>query len=102
MSDEFYILKGTSLNEIAEEIHNDELGGRLSALVTRDGQNYAVVDTDKELPINDLVVLRAEAAPPAGADKICDGTLSLNGQVVDVVAFREDTLPDRGGPPTVM
>ena len=72
--------------------------GPLRTFTTKDGINYAVFDRGKPPPRAKLF-LREMTRIPDGVTKIDDGVLSIHGQKVHAVAFREDTLPDRDGWP---
>jgi hypothetical protein len=81
-------LEGQDLAEIAVEIHDAELAIALRDLATDDGNNYAIHEDPADTPEGDIRILPAPAVPPAGSSKICDGTLTIGGQEIDVTAFR--------------
>lgn len=83
------ILTSADLAGMAREISDAELGVALSALDTKDGKNGAHLDpVPPPGPDTGVVILPAPAVAPAGAEKICDGKLHVNGQDIDVTAFR--------------
>lgn len=81
-------LESATLPDIADEIHNSELAIALKGLSTEDGKNYAEHTDPADTPDGGIVILPAPAVGPPGSTKICDGRLTVGGQVINVTAFR--------------
>jgi hypothetical protein len=96
MSDDLREVPGDNLEEINLNVNNAEISRQLNAeqdperpaLSTKGGKNYALFETDADNPETELVILPAPAVGPQGSTKICDGTLTIGGQEIEVTAFR--------------
>ena len=80
-------LEATTLEEIADEIHHAELAQQLTELHTNEGKNYAIYKEDWT-PETGVVIIEAAADGPDGSTKICDGTLTIDDDEIEVTAFR--------------
>jgi hypothetical protein len=79
-------LEGQDLDEIATEIHDAELAIALKDLGTEDGKNYAIHEDPADTPEGGIkIVVRPGVWP---GEKICDGTLTIGGEEIEVTAFR--------------
>lgn len=81
-------LRNKTLAGIASEARRAELGCSLKDLQTDSGSNYAIFKRGGATPATGLTILPSPAVPPAGATKVCDGTLLQAGVAIGVTAFR--------------
>ena len=82
------LLHKTDLDALAAEVGSYELLRTLSALASNDGKNYAVYTDPDFAPDEDITILPFPSVGPTGSVKICDGTLTIGGNRLKVVAYR--------------
>ena len=88
MSDFQHPLEGKDLDEIAETAHAFELQRTLEALDTSNGDNFGGYKRTTRSPRKGIKILPSPAVGPKGSKKICEGTLTIGGDKIDVTAFR--------------
>ena len=89
MSTRIVKLEKKSLDDMAAEARACELGAELKDLAAEDDGNYAILETTGfDSPENDLKFVESPSEPPDDADKICTGKLEVDGEVIDVDAYR--------------
>ena len=88
MATRIVALHGTTLDAMAHEAHNDELGATLKDLAAEKA-NYAIYETGWDLPDTGLKFLPSPSVKPQGATLICTGKLTVGGgAAIDVDAYR--------------
>lgn len=88
MSDTIIVLHATDLPGIAAEIRSYELLRTLAAVQTNQGKNYAIYDDPTFTPGTDLAILPFPSVGPTGSDTVCNGSLTIAGQIVKVTVYR--------------
>ena len=88
MSDTIILMHAADLPGIATEAHQHELLRTLNDLRTNSGKNYAIYSDPDFTPNSGLVVLPFPAVGPSGSTPICDGELTIGGNLMKVVVFR--------------
>jgi len=88
MTDYNHRLDGATLDEIAANASAQEIYRELEGLATPGGQNEGHFKYRTTSPMGTIRILAAPAVGPQNSTKICDGTLTINGNAIDVTAFR--------------
>jgi hypothetical protein len=88
MSDTVILMHAGDLPGIANEAHQHELLRKLEALQTNMGKNYAIYEDPDFTPASGIVILPFPSVGPAGSTKICDGKLTIGGNLLKVTAYR--------------
>lgn len=88
MSDTIILMHAADLPGISDEAHQHELLRTLSGLETNAGKNYAIYSDPDFTPEAGLVILPFPSVGPTGSSKICDGTLTIGGNMLKVSAYR--------------
>lgn len=88
MVDTIIVLRKTSLQAMADEAHEHELGRKLKDLGTDGGKNFAVYEDPTRTPKKDIAILASPAVGPTGAKKLFSGRLTVGPNPIDVDCFR--------------
>ena len=88
MSNRIIKLKKTTLDAMADETHKAEVGAALKDLAGEDDGNFAILETGWESPEKGLKFLASPSVGPEDSEKICTGELNVNGEKIDVDAYR--------------
>jgi len=88
MSDTVILMHAADLPGIANEAHQHELLRSLEGLQTNMGKNYAIYEDPDFTPAAGIVILPFPSVGPSGSTKICDGKLTIGGNLLQVSAYR--------------
>lgn len=96
-------LVSTTLEALSREVRNKEAASSLKDLASSGDTNYAIYEPAWSAPEGDIEILPAPAVGKPGSSRICDGSLTIGGNVFAVTAFRlapaeaEAEAPDAAG-----
>lgn len=88
MSDTIILMHAADLPGVANEAHQHELLRTLTDLRTNSGKNYAIYSDPDFTPNSGIVILPFPSVGPAGSAPICEGELTIGGNLLKVVAYR--------------
>lgn len=88
MTDTIIIMHAADLPGIATEAHQHELLRSVAGLTTNSGKNYAIYLDPDFSPAKGITILPFPSVGPTGSAKICDGSLTIGGNVMQVTAYR--------------